>query len=136
MHTTNYVNTLIEIAEDSPVTRSEVPPRKETEETIAYLQYAMIRNHPYAYTSDDVIFGVYARRNGIGAEEYEEKRAEFFSKGQACLRCSPLPKRYGWGVHSDQDGKVAIYAVESEEYRKLLLDGGVKRTQAMRSKRK
>lgn len=136
-HTTNYYNTFIEVAEDCPVTTAEIPtPRKNGAKTIALYQYEMISRHPYRYTSDDVIFGVYSRRNDIPEAEKETERERFFSKGQPCLRSSPLGKRFGWGVHSNVDGKVAIYAVESEEYKRLASDDDIRHTKAMRSRRR
>ena len=79
----------------------------------------MIAEHPYRYTSDDVIFTVWADRNGISEADRPAARAKFFSKGQPCLRSSDLGKRYGWGVHADGEGRVAIFSLESEEYRRL-----------------
>jgi hypothetical protein len=58
-------------------------------------------------------------KNDISKKEFEKEKEKFFSVGQACLRSSPLPKRYGWGVHSNSEGKIAIYAMESNEYKKL-----------------
>ncbi|HNE30406.1 MAG: DUF6157 family protein [Saprospiraceae bacterium] len=134
MHTTNYYNTLIEIAEDCPAANAEEPPVKNEEKTVARLQFEMILEHPYQYSSDDVIFGIFAARNGMQGS-LQTEREQFFSRGQACMRSSPLPKRYGWGVHHNGDGKVAIYPVDSEEYRRLAADPGVKKVKAMRSKR-
>ena len=59
-HTTNYYNTLIEVAEDCPADKGIVPPMKSDEPTIANLQFEILINHPYQFTSDDVIFQVYA----------------------------------------------------------------------------
>ncbi len=136
MHTTNYFNTLIEIAEDCPVTSGEIPPVKGDKISIANMQYDMLINHPYEFTSDDVIYSIFAKRNDISDTEWEEQRNVFFSKGQPCLRSSPLTKRYGWGVHSNEEGKIAIYAVDSEAYKKLTEDSAVLKTKAMRSSRK
>jgi len=135
MHTTNYLETFIEVAEDCPVDKAEIPPLKNGKKTIAFLHYELIHNHPYQFTSDDVIFATYAEKNGIKEMELEAKREVFFSKGQPCLRSSPLTKRYGWGVHSDQDGKVAIYPMESNEYAQYR-EQAAKRLRGMRSKRK
>ena len=135
MKTTNYIDTFIEIADDCPLLQAEVPPLKSGLKTIAGMQYEMIKENPYKYTSDDVIFTIYARRNDITQTEFEKEREKFFSKGQACLRSSPLSKRYGWGVHSNPEGKIAIYAVESEEYKKFSTDKRLKQLKAMRSKR-
>jgi hypothetical protein len=134
MTTTNYVNTFIEIAEDCPIAAAEVPPQKGEEKSVANLQFEMIMENPYKYTSDEVIFGIYALRNGI-ISNLEEERATFFAKGQACLRASALTKRYGWGTHHDGEGKVALYAVESEAYKQFSEDAALKHTKGMRSKR-
>jgi len=46
-----------------------------------------------------------------------------------------LTKRYGWGIHFDAEGKVALYAVESEEYNHLSQNKNLKMLKAMRSKK-
>ncbi len=135
MHTTNYHNTFIEIAEDCPVTTAQIPPDKSGAKTIAGLQFEMVKKNPYKYTSDDVLFAVHAIHNEITKSEMAKEREKFFSKGQACFRSSPLGKRYGWGVHSDEKGKIALYAMESPEYKKLARDKNLEHTRAMRSKR-
>jgi hypothetical protein len=135
MHTTNYINTFIEIAEDCPVTTAQMPPDQGGEKTIAGLQFEMVKKNPYKYTSDDVLFSVFAIRNEITKGEMAKEREKFFSKGQACFRSSPLGKRYGWGVHSDEKGKIAIYEMESPEYKKLSKDKNLEHVKAMRSKR-
>jgi hypothetical protein len=136
MHTTNYFNTFIQIAEDCKAAKGEVPPVKGDDKTIANLQFEMIFDNPYKYTSDDVIFHGYAVKNQIKSKaEQIEARAVFFSKGQACLRASPLTKRYGWGVHHNAEGKVAIYAADSPEYEKLSNDKTLKQLKGMKSKR-
>ena len=83
----------------------------------------------------DILFSVFAIRKEIPKEVLEEQRELFFSKGQPCFRASPLTKRYGWGIHSDQDGKIAMVAVDSKEYQILVADEAVKKKKAMRSKR-
>jgi hypothetical protein len=135
MHTTNYHNAFIEVAEDCPATAAEIPPQKD-EKTVAALQFEMLIDHPYKYTSDDVIFRSFALKNKIsGKAAMDEAREKFFSKGQACFRASPLTKRYGWGVHSDAKGRIAIYPMESAEYKKLSKDKSLEHFKAMRSKR-
>ncbi|OCA72421.1 hypothetical protein BBI01_09860 [Chryseobacterium artocarpi] len=134
-HTTNYINTFIQIAEDCPVSQSQIPPEKK-EKTLANLQYEQISKNPYQYSSDDIIFECYVFKNDIPESEKQNERNIFFSKGQACLRSSPLAKRYGFGIHHNKEGKVAIYPVESKEYQNLLNDSSITKTKAMRSKRK
>ena len=135
IHTTNYFNTFITIAEDCPVNKAAIPPQKGMNKTMANLQFEMLVDQPYRYTSDDVLFQVYATRNNVSAGDYKREREQFFSKGQACFRTSPLTRRYGWGAHFNEDGKMAIYAVESAEYKKLAKDKGLTIVKAMRSSR-
>ncbi|HTG56937.1 MAG TPA: DUF6157 family protein [Niabella sp.] len=135
-HTTNYFNTLIEIAEDSPVEKAEVPASKKDVKTVAQLQYELVAKHPYKYTSDDVIFLVHAQRNDLTRTEHKAARDVFFSKGQPCMRTSPLTKRYGFGVHADQNGKIALYGAGTTEYDRLLKDESVKKVKAMRTSKK
>jgi hypothetical protein len=133
VHTTNYQNVFIEIAEDCPATRGEIPPVKGDAKTVANIQFELVSKNPYKFTSDDVFFQVFAQRNDLTEIEYGKAREQFFSKGQPCFRASPLPKRYGWGVHCDKDGKVALVGCDTPEYRKLLNDPGLKIIKAMRS---
>ena len=99
------------------------------------MQYEIIYRNPYTYTSDDVIFQVYADRNDLSKEEYKEAREAFFLKGQPCFRASPLTKRYGWGVHCDGQGRVALYGCETAEYKKLTKDKRLKIVKAMKKGR-
>jgi len=135
MGTTNYQNTLIAIAEDATAERGVVPPEKPENPSIAARTYRMIAENPYVYTSDDVIFTVWADRQGIAEEDRSAARAEFFSKGRACLRASDLGKKYGWGIHHDAKGRIALYGAESAEYRRLLDDPEVAVTRSMRRTR-
>ncbi len=139
MSSTNYTDTFIAIAPDCAAPGG-TPPRESETPTVALLTFRMIHDNPYRYTSDDVIFTVWADRRGIPEQERAAAREEFFSKGQACLRASDLGKRYGWGVHHDSESRVALYGAESAEYEAFAAgqaaDGSpVAVTQAMRSRR-
>ncbi len=136
MHTTNYFNTFIEVAEDCPAKEGEKPPMRGTKKSVANLQYEMLHDKPYQYTSDEVVFAIHATRKEIGEEGLEEAHQQFFSKGQPCFRASPLTKRYGWGVHSNEKGKVAIFGMETAEYQQLAEDEAIPKKKAMRNKRK
>lgn len=135
MGTTNYVDTFIQVAEDCPAPVAEVPPAGTKAPSVAELQYELIAEHPYTFTSDDVLFQVYALRNGIPADDQAEARAAFFAKDQACMRASPLGKRYGWGVHHDSEGRVALVPAGSDEYEALAADTSLTQKKAMRSRR-
>ncbi|QMU30910.1 DUF6157 family protein [Adhaeribacter radiodurans] len=133
VHTTNYPNTFIQIAEDCPAATGEIPPVKGDTKTVANIQFELVIKNPYTFTSDDVLFQVFAERNALTESELEQAREVFFSKGQPCFRASPLTKRYGWGVHSDKDGRIALVACDTPEYKKLASDSNLKVFKAMRS---
>ncbi|MEH6308753.1 DUF6157 family protein [Olivibacter sp. CPCC 100613] len=99
IHTTNYLNTFIAVADDCIAKKGEIPPEKKSGKTLANRQFDLIMKHPYQYTSDDVLFQCFAQKSDLKGN-LTMARTAFFSKGQACLRSSPLAKRYGWGIHS------------------------------------
>ncbi len=134
-HTTIYKNTFIEVSEDCPVNMAEIPSLKGDKKSVAYIQYEMLYKNPYKFTSDDVLFQVFADRSNLTKSEYEKEREKFFSKGQPCFRASPLTKRYGFGIHSDDKGKIAMFGMETIEYAKFVENESIKKIKAMRSKR-
>jgi len=131
MHSTNYVNTLILPAPDC-LARAKLP---EKPGSVAYLQYEVLVESPYVLTSDDVLCGVAAARQGISREAFGAFRAAFFSKGQPCFRASPLTKTHGWAVHSDEEARVALIDPESAVFATLSSDPLIKSVPAMRNKR-
>ena len=136
VHTTNYYDTFIEVADDTKVTCANIPQEKSGKKTIASMQFDLISKNPYTYTSDDVLFQVYADRNDLIKSEYTAAREQFFSKGQPCFRASPLPKQFGFGLHFDAEGKIALCGMESEEYQNFIKDETIKKVKAMRSSKK
>ena len=80
MKTTNYLNTFIEVAEDCPIIAGEIPPQKNNEKTVANIQFEMMSSNPYKYTSDDVIFSVFAIKNNVSKKDIDKEREKFFSK--------------------------------------------------------
>lgn len=133
VHSTNYQDTFIKVADDCPALNGEVPPLKGAAKTVAGLQFDLVRQNPYRFTSDEVLFQIHADRQDVPESERAAAREQFFSKGQPCFRASPLTKRYGWGVHSDQNGKIAVYGRESPEYKRLAQDPNLKVLKAMRT---
>ena len=132
----SYKNTLITISEDSKVSSAKVPVIKNEKPTIAYIEHDLINNNPYKFTQEDVQFKTYLIKNQIKAENAAELREQFFSKSKACFRASPLVKNYGWGIHYNNLGKIAIYDVNSEMYNHLLKQDDITKLKGMRSKRK
>ena len=133
--TTNYHNCFIEIAEDCPAKKGEIPPEKKSGKTIAAVQYEMLSNNPYKYTSDEILFQCYLTRQENPGNDVTKLKEQFFSKGQACFRASPLTKLYGWGIHYNDDGKMALYGCESPEYKAFLKNKSLKILKAIRSKK-
>jgi hypothetical protein len=137
----SYKDAFIQVAPDCPAEIAIVPTPKRGARTVASTEYELLSDSPYRYTQDDLIFAVHVLRHGISADELAlrgaEIRAELFRKPHPCMRASPLPKQYGWGVHYDGEGRIAIYGRESPEYRAFVAgEGGAPRVlTAMRSKR-
>lgn len=132
IHSTNYFDTFIEVAEDTKADFGTIPPSKE-KKTVAEMQYELIAKNPYKFSSDDIFFQVFADRKDLTIAEYEKAREQFFSKGQPCFRASPLTKTHGFGIHSDKNGKVALFGMESNEYQIFLADKNIKKVKAMKS---
>ncbi len=131
-YTTNYFDTFIEVAEDTKADCGTKPPTKD-KKSVAEMQYELIAANPYKYTSDDILFQVFAARNNLNQAEYKQAREQFFSKGQPCFRTSPLTKNYGFGIHCNSEGRVALFGMETDEYRKFLSDAKTKKVKAMKS---
>jgi uncharacterized protein DUF6157 len=131
----NYYDTLIEVAEDCPAMKARVPQARGGRKTKAVVEYELLVAHPYTYTEEDIAFETYAVLHDIPKAIWPKERREFLSKGHPHLRVSALAKRYGWGIHNDADGKIALVAVESPEYRQLVNDPRVTKLKAFRSKK-
>lgn len=115
MEAVDYTDTFIVVAPDSTAVTGSEPPV----DTIAGLTYRMIAERPYELRSSDVIFEVWADRQAIPPADRKAARVDFYSKPRACLRSSDLGKKWGWGIHADEAGRVGVYAVDSPEYERL-----------------
>ncbi|USG63737.1 DUF6157 family protein [Brevibacillus ruminantium] len=137
----NYYNTFITIAPDCPTIMGIIPPDKKTGKTKHSIEYELVSQAPYHYTQEELLYEVYIRHKNISQEELAERgdeiRADFFSKPKACMRASALPKKFGWGIHFNEEGKMALIPVDSPEYQRFIdgACGPVKLVPAMRSKK-
>jgi hypothetical protein len=131
----NYYDTLIEVAEDCPATQAQVPQARGAKRTKAVVEYELLVGRPYKYSEEDIAFETYAVLHDIPKAIWHTEREKFLSKGHPHLRVSPLAKRYGWGIHNNAQGKIALIAIESPEYMKLVNDPGTTKIKAFRSKR-
>ena len=134
-------DTFIKVAPDSPAMYSMIPTARGEHKTVPVIQYELLTANPYSLTLHELIFEVFVQHKNISSTELEQRRDELwneiFRQPQPCMRTSSLPKKYGWGVHYDHAGKIALYALESEMYQHLSNFGeGVQNVQfALRSKR-
>jgi hypothetical protein len=135
-------DTFIQIAPDSTAERGVVPESTREPKPAYLIEYELLAGTPYRYTNDELLFEVHVRRMGLGEAELDAQRdelwREFFAKSHACMRASTLPKKFGWGVHSDAEGRLALVARESEAYRRFVEAGErgeLKLTAAVRSRR-
>src|SRR6266545_5599274 len=117
----NYHDTLIEVADDCPVSEAEVPQARGGKKTKPVVEYELLVEHPYTFTEEDIAFEVYAVLHDITQASWSKERETFLRKGHP-HRVSALAKRYGWGIHNDAEGRVALVAVESPRYKWLMKD--------------
>ncbi len=104
LHTTNYFNTFIEVAEDCKNKVSVEPPLKE-KKSMVRMQYELLKEQPYHFTSDDLLFELYVIKKWDYKMRIEKiEREKLFAKGQACMRSSSLSKTYGFGIHFNDVG--------------------------------
>jgi hypothetical protein len=113
---------LILIAEDSPVVESIVPHDKPPK-TIARIEFEILNEYPYQYFESELFIEVHINKR---------KRPDL--KIDSCnIKRSPLLQKCGWGIHRNQEGKLALVAVNSEEY--IHLSKTIKTTRSYRNKK-
>lgn len=126
-----YTNTFIVMSEDCPIEKGERPAER-AKKTKAEIEYEMLSDAPYHYDQDALNYAVHvAQKTQTGDEPLAKD--EFFGSGKPCLRASALVKRYGWGAHYDDAGRIAIYPAGGEEYAQFAASQKV--LKGMRSKR-
>ncbi|HXB04204.1 MAG TPA: DUF6157 family protein [Candidatus Angelobacter sp.] len=131
----NNYDTLIEVADDCPTKQAQVPQTRGGKKTKAAIEYEIFIKHLYSHTEEDIAFETYAVLHDIPKEIWPKERKKFLSKGHPHLRVSPLAKRFGWGIHNNVAGKIALIAVESSRYKQLLGDPHTTKVKAFRSTR-
>ena len=114
---------LIEVAGDSEVDHAMEPPDGGTKKNIQRIMYEVLIENPYRYTEIELLHEVHVvrrNRDDLKLKSYTIKR-------------SPLVKRFGWGIHRNQEGKLALISVESDLYREL--QESIKTTRAYLNKK-
>ncbi|WP_430929035.1 DUF6157 family protein [Polaribacter marinivivus] len=116
----DLINTLITVAESSSKT-SVVPASKSKKETVKEVVYRVLKENPYKFKQYDLFYEVHINQlkksRELKLEKYKLQRSEL---------CSLL----GWGIHGDQEGKLALVAVESSEYMELLNNPNINKKKA------
>lgn len=134
----SYKETFITVAPDCPVDKSEIPVSNRAKKPVHIIQYELLINNPYKFNHQELTFEVYLRKGDISCKTEKERTEiwkKLFSKGHPCLRASPLTKRYGFGAHYNENGKIALYPIEGEAYENFITDNSVKKLAGMKSKR-
>ncbi|WP_433943131.1 DUF6157 family protein [Paenibacillus sp. SN-8-1] len=137
----SYRNTFIVISTDCPVTTSTVPVSSRAKKTVYEIEFDLLSNNPYRYTEAELIYEIHIRHKEL-EEAYvlahaDEIWEDLFRKPHPCLRASQLPKKFGWGIHYNEEGRIAIYGMDTDEYGRFTEPGKGKPTlvPAMRSRR-
>lgn len=135
-------NAFVLVSPDCPVEHAIEPTAKPgSKPTLHGIQYRLLTERPYYYDLDELILETHIRHKLPEERVDEARRAEIrealFRKSHPCMRASALPKKYGYGVHYDANGKIALFPMESETYRSFAESGreGVKVEYAMRNKK-
>ena len=137
----SYTDTFIEAADDCLEATGVAPPVRGDIPSVPVLEYELLSKNPYRHTRDELLLIVHVTRLGLSPAELKQRgaqiKADLFSKPHPCMRASQLPKRYGWGVHHDHSGRIAIYGRESKDYAALVSGKKKAKTvlKAMRNKR-
>jgi hypothetical protein len=111
---------LIEVAEDCEAERAMEPPDGGLNKTIQRIAYEVLIENPYTYSEMELFHEVHVvrrNRSDLKLESYNIKR-------------HPLVQRFGWGIHRNKEGKLALVAVDSKKYREL--QQSIKTTKAYR----
>ncbi|SLN13763.1 DUF6157 family protein [Roseisalinus antarcticus] len=116
-HSTNYSDTFLRVSPDTRATSGTPPPKPGT---VTALEFCLLHGAPYGMTSDDLLVAVTAER--LDRAPDDRLRAEIFASAQPCLRSSPLVRIYGWGIHYDQNARIALVGCETEAYARLAAD--------------
>src|SRR5690349_19258091 len=116
-----YKNTFVKVSEDCPVAVAEIPVAKNGKKPLHVIQYELLIQNPYRFDHEELIWEVYVQQKGIPqkvleSQEGAEIKAALFSKGHPCMRASALIKRYGFGAHYNEAGKIAVYPSGSAAY--------------------
>ena len=116
----DLVNTLITIAESSSKT-SILPTSKSEKETVKEVVYRVLKENPYQYKQYDLFYEVHIN---------QLKKSEELKLDRYKLQRSELCALLGWGIHGNEEGKLALVPAESPEYKELLSNPKINKKKA------
>lgn len=131
----NYYDTLILVSDDCPVHESKVPESNQKKQTMAEIEYRLLNENPVFYTQDNLQFEVHMKHKNISESQREKEKTCFLGKSRACMRSSALPKRFGWGIYFNSNGKAELVPVESQRYQDLQKQDDIIKLKALKSKK-
>ncbi len=115
-HILNLKNTFIQISETCPF-RFGLPHKLRLNiNSIAHYQYQMLFENPYAFNAEELLFSAYAIHHNIDPVLWKFEQYKYVVKEQPNLRSSPLCQTYGWGLHCDEHGGIALCGAETDLY--------------------
>ena len=93
-------------------------------DAIVMIEYEELSNNPYKYTYEELKHRVHIERRGkklgeLKLDSYRLTRSQFL-------------KKWGWGIHIDRNGKLALVGCETSKYKQLLNDTSVDKKRAYR----
>jgi hypothetical protein len=116
----DLVNTLITVAESSSKT-SEIPVSKTGKKTVTTTLFKVLKENPYQFKQYDLFYEVHINQlknsKALKLETYKLQRSNL---------CALL----GWGIHGNEEGKLALVPVESSEYKELLNNPNINKKKA------
>ena len=125
---TPYTDTFVTVSPDSTATAAAEPPQLKTKTTEARAIWEILLREPYKWIWSELITKI--RKD---AERYDGRVIPDADSG---LFSSLLCKKYGWGINHDFEGRVALVAIDSDEYKELESNPQVKKIHAFRNKAK
>ena len=115
------------VSEDCPVKKG-TPPVSRKADAIAIIYYEELITNPYKYTYDELKHQVHIVRRG---KKNGELKLENY-----LIRRNQLVRDWGWGIHIDRNGKLALVGSETSKYKQLVNDPTVEKKRAYRINKK
>ena len=123
----SQIEQLIMVSADSPHKKG-TPPVSRKPDAIVMIEYDELINNPYKYTYEGLKHQVHIVRR--------KKKAGELKLDSYRLTRSQLLKEWGWGIHIDRNGKLALLGCETPKYKQLMKDPSIEKQRAHRINKK